>query len=111
MNSSYSQLPKHGPLEGGPFLELCEKDAADLGVAQGAQARVWNDRGSMVAPVRITERLRPGVVVVPWGWWAADHEGDGNPSGQVANSLTNDTLTDWGGGVAFSDTRVAISPA
>lgn len=110
LNSSYSQLPKHGPLEGGPFLELCEKDAADLGLAQGAQARVWNDRGAMVAPVRITERLRPGVVVVPWGWWAADHVGDGNTGGQVANSLTNDTLTDWGGGVAFSDTRVAISP-
>jgi anaerobic selenocysteine-containing dehydrogenase len=111
LNSSYSQLPKHGPLEGGPFLELCDKDAADLGLAQGAQARVWNDRGTMVAPVRITERLRPGVVVVPWGWWAADHVGDGNTGGQVANSLTNDTVTDWGGGVAYSDTRVAISPA
>ena len=111
LNSSYSHLPKHGPLEGGPFLELCDKDAADLGLAQGAQARVWNDRGAMVAPVRITERLRPGVVVVPWGWWAADHASEGNATGQVANSLTNDTLTDWGGGVAFSDTRVAISPA
>ncbi len=111
LNSSYSQLPKHGPLEGGPFLELGEKDAANLGLAHGAQARVWNDRGSMLAPVRITERLRPGVVVVPFGWWAADHVGDGNTGGQVANSLTNDTLTDWGGGVAFSDTRVAIAPA
>ena len=29
--------------------------------------------------------------------------------GPVANSLTNDTLTDWGGGVAFWDTRVAIA--
>ncbi len=35
LNSSYSQLPKHGPLEGGPFLELCDKDAADLGLAAG----------------------------------------------------------------------------
>jgi len=29
----------------------------------------------------------------------------------VANSLTNDTLTDWGGGVAFWDTQVALSPS
>jgi hypothetical protein len=29
----------------------------------------------------------------------------------VANSLTNDTLTDWGGGVAFSDTLVEVERA
>jgi hypothetical protein len=27
----------------------------------------------------------------------------------VANSLTNDTLTEWGGGVAFYDTLVEVS--
>ena len=105
MNSSYSHLPKHGPLEGGPFVELVAADAERLGLAEGALARVWNDRGSLELPVRIGARLRPGVVAIPWGWWGAQH-----PDGKVANSLTSDTLTDWGGGVAYSDTVVAVAP-
>jgi anaerobic selenocysteine-containing dehydrogenase len=109
LNSSYSHLPKHGPLEGSPFVELCATDAAQLGLAEGATARVWNHRGSLQVPVRISERVRAGVVAIPWGWWAAHHTAQ-HEGGQVANSLTSDTLTDWGGGVAFSDTMVAIAP-
>jgi hypothetical protein len=30
---------------------------------------------------------------------------------RIANSLTNDTLTEWGGGVADSDTLVQVAPA
>jgi anaerobic selenocysteine-containing dehydrogenase len=105
LNSSYSHLPKHGPLEGAPFVEVSTPDAHRLGVAEGQCVRVWNHRGSLELPVRISERVRPGVVAVPWGWWSSQH-----PDGKVANSLTNDTLTDWGGGVAFSDTTVAVAP-
>ena len=55
--------------------------------------------------MRISERMRPGVAAVPFGWWGDDHR-----DGRVANALTNDTLTEWGGGVAFSDTLVVITP-
>jgi anaerobic selenocysteine-containing dehydrogenase len=106
LNSGYSQLPKHGPAEGGPFVELDPADAANRGLADGDLARVWNDRASITVPVRVTDRVRPGVVAIPFGWWSAHH-----PDGKVANALTNDTLTDWGGGVAFSDTLVDIAPA
>ena len=106
LNSGYAQLPKHGPAEGGPFVELDPADAAARGLADGDLARVWNDRASVTVPVRVTDRVRPGVVAIPFGWWSAHH-----PDGRVANSLTNDTLTDWGGGVAFSDTLVDIAPA
>jgi anaerobic selenocysteine-containing dehydrogenase len=106
LNSSYSHLPKHGPLEGGPYVELCPADAERLGVADGDPVRVRNDRAEVVVPARITERLRERVVAIPFGWWSAAH-----PDGRVANSLTNDTLTDWGGGVAFSDTLVAVERA
>ena len=103
LNSSYSQLPKHGPAEGGPFVELDAVDAAARGLAEGDAARVFNDRASVEVPVKITERLRPGVASIPWGWWRDHH-----PDGKVANSLTNDTLTEWGGGVAYSDTLVQV---
>jgi anaerobic selenocysteine-containing dehydrogenase len=43
---------------------------------------------------------------LPFGWWRHHHGGSGS-----ANSLTNDALTDWGGGVAFHDTLVEVAPA
>lgn len=108
LNSSYSHLPKHGPLEPQPALELCAADAEQLGLADGDVARVWNRRAALDLPVRITNRVRPGVVAVPWGWWAQHHGGADAP---VANSLTSDAATDWGGGVAFWDTAVAVAAA
>ncbi len=65
-----------------------------------------NDRATLRLTARLTDRLRPGVVAIPFGWWRADHA-----DGHVANSLTNDTLTEWGGGVAYSDTLVEVVPA
>ena len=103
LNSGYADLPRHGPAEGGPFVELDAADAAARGLLDGQPARVWNDRASVEVPVRITQRLRPGVVAIPFGWWSRHH-----PDGKVANSLTNDTLTEWGGGVAYSDTLVQV---
>ncbi|MGF1665602.1 MAG: molybdopterin dinucleotide binding domain-containing protein, partial [Acidimicrobiia bacterium] len=104
LNSSYSHLPKHGPLEGAPYVELCAEDAAARGLAAGDTAEVWNDRAKLTLEVRISDRVRPGVVIVPFGWWSDHH---GQPA--TANSLTNDTATDWGGGVAYSDTLVQVA--
>ena len=109
LNSSYSHLPKHGPLEGHPVIELHPDDATALQVAEGRCVRVWNDRGSLEVPVKLSQRVRPGVVSIPWGWWSAQHAA-GIGTGQVANSLTNDAQTDWGGGVAYYDTMVALTP-
>jgi len=106
LNSGYADLPKHGAVEGGPFVELVAADADARGLEHGSLARVWNERASVEVPVKITDRLRPGVVAIPFGWWSRHH-----PDGRIANSLTNDTLTEWGGGVAYSDTLVQIEPA
>jgi anaerobic selenocysteine-containing dehydrogenase len=107
LNTSYTHLPKHGPAEGGrPFVELDPADAGARGVADGDTVRVRNDRATLTLTARVSERLRPGVVAVPFGWWA-DHHGE--PA--TANSLTNDALTDWGGGVAYNSTRVEVTPA
>ena len=103
LNSGYSDLPKHGPAEGGPFVELDAVDAEARGLVDGGTARVFNDRASLELPVRVTDRLRPGLASIPWGWWRNHH-----PDGHVANDLTNDTLTEWGGGVAYSDTLVQV---
>jgi anaerobic selenocysteine-containing dehydrogenase len=103
LNSGYSDLPKHGPAEGGPFIELDPADAGARGLVDGDTARVFNDRASLELPVKISRRVRPGLASIPWGWWRNHH-----PDGHVANDLTNDTLTEWGGGVAYSDTLVQV---
>lgn len=101
LNSSYSGA--HGALEGSPFVELHADDAAARGIAEGDEIEVVNDRCTLRLVARLGDTVRPGVVSVPWGWWAEHH-----PDGQTANALTNDEPTDWGGGVAFWDTRVEV---
>ena len=101
LNSSYSSPEHHGRLERGPYVELDPVDATARALADGDLVRVWNDRAALTMPVRLTGRVRPGVVAIPWGWWGDDAN---------ANALTNDTLTDWGGGVAFWDTLVEVAP-
>ena len=104
LNAGYSHLPGHGGRESGPFVEMCAHDATARGIVEGQSVHVFNDRASLEVPARITDRVRPGLVSIPWGWWSRHHF-----DGMVANSLTNDTLTEWGGGAAFSDTLVEIT--
>ena len=106
LNASYSHLPKHGPVEGEPLLHVSAEDASARGIAEGATVRVFNDRSSLELRATISTRVRPGLVSVPFGWWRDQHR-----DGKVANSLTNATLTAWGGGVAFHDTLVEVALA
>ena len=44
-------------------------DARKLGIKTGDIVEVWNDRGKVVVPAYVTERLMPGVVVIYEGAW------------------------------------------
>ena len=103
LNSSYAHLPNHGGREGEPFVELSEGDAVARLVSDGDLVEVFNERASLKLRARIGTTVRPGLVIVPFGWNTAAHA-----DGKSANALTNDTIVNWGGGVAFSDTRVEI---
>jgi predicted molibdopterin-dependent oxidoreductase YjgC len=50
------------PLRRGETLDLCQEDAARLGVSDGEVVRVSSRRGSVTVPARVTQRLRPGLV-------------------------------------------------
>ena len=51
-------------------------DAADRGLKDGDEVMVYNDRGSLAIPCRITARIMPGVVNIPQGaWWEPDKNG------------------------------------
>jgi len=44
-------------------------DAKKLGIKTGDVVEVWNERGSVVVPVYVTERCMPGVAVLHEGVW------------------------------------------
>jgi biotin/methionine sulfoxide reductase len=63
---AYSQASK---VRGREPLRLHPADAAARGLAEGDVARVFNDRGSCLAGVVISDALRPGVAQLSTGAW------------------------------------------
>ncbi len=104
LNTSYSDLPAHADLETKPHIELDLADAEVRGLTEGDTARVFNDRASLTLPVAITDRLRPGVVSVPWGYVDSAY---GDATGSV-NDLTNAADTEFGAGSNYGDTLVQV---
>lgn len=51
-------------------------DAEKRKVASGDLVNVFNNRGHMILPAKVTPRIMPGVVSVPQGaWWEPDKDG------------------------------------
>lgn len=104
LNSSYSGLPRHLAAEGEPLLDIHPADAEPRGISEGDGVRVFNDRGVVRMRARLGDRVRPGLVAMPSGWWASR-----SPGGTAANTLTADGLSDLGGGGDFHDTLVEVA--
>ncbi len=63
-------------------------DANPRGIADGDTIRVFNERGTIVATVRVSNRIMPGVVDVPQGAWYSPDE-NGVDVGGCVNTLTS----------------------
>ena len=51
-------------------------DAKKRDIKDGDEVKVYNDRGTMIIPCRVTNRILPGVVDIPQGgWWTPDKTG------------------------------------
>lgn len=85
-----------------PELQIHPDDAAARGIAEGAKVSIVNDRGVFGATARVTDGIRPGVVVAPSIWWNK-HAGGSN-----ANATTPSRLTDMGEGAVFFDNLVEV---
>ncbi len=78
-------------------LRLAPADAARLGIADGARARVTTRRGSAVAIVEISDTLQPGHASLPNGLGLSYPDADGRPQihGVAPNELTASEDRDW----------------
>ena len=87
-----------------PELEIARDDAALRGIEDGAQVRVFNDRGEFIATARVGDAVRPGVVIAPSIWWNKF-----SPNGSNANATCSSRLADFGGGATFFDNLVEVA--
>jgi anaerobic dimethyl sulfoxide reductase subunit A len=78
-------------------------DAAARDIHDGDLVHVWNERGELVIPARVTPRILPGVVDIPQGaWWKPDSNGVDH--GGCINVLTSHRWTP----LAFGSTQQTI---
>jgi anaerobic dimethyl sulfoxide reductase subunit A len=84
-------------------ISLNPVDATVRNINDGDPVRVFNDRGEMILPARITERIMPGVVDIPQGAWFNPDE-KGIDRGGSANVLTRDESSP--GGALTSNTSL-----
>jgi len=82
-------------------------DAQARGIQDGERVKVYNERGAMVLPCRVTNRILPGVVDIPQGaWWTPDEKGV-DRRGSV-NVLTSERWTPLAFGTAQHTTMVQV---
>ncbi|MFM0521355.1 molybdopterin oxidoreductase family protein [Caballeronia jiangsuensis] len=103
LNSSFVNIESLRAAEREPHLDIHPVDAEARGVLDGALVRIFNDRGSMQARARVTDRAREGVVVGLSIWWKKL-----SPDGCNANQVTSQALTDLGGSATFYDCLVEV---
>lgn len=72
-------------------------DAGARGLKDGDMALVWNDRGRMKIPVRVTDRIMAGVAAVSQGAWYRPDK-DGRDTGGSINVLTSQRPTPYAKG-------------
>ncbi|MGF6954307.1 molybdopterin-containing oxidoreductase family protein [Paraburkholderia youngii] len=106
LNSTFVNIESLRATEGEPHLDIHPADAHARGIGDGDQVRIFNDRGSMQARARVTDRAREGLVVGLSIWWKKLA-----PDGRNANQLTSQKLTDLGGSATFYDCLVEVERA
>jgi anaerobic selenocysteine-containing dehydrogenase len=106
LNSSFANIQSLRALAGDshePIVVLNPVDAAAKKVGAGDTARIFNERGSFLARVRVNKRARPGVAVAFSIFWHKD-----TLDGNNCNAVTSQALSDHGGSATFYDCLVQV---
>jgi anaerobic selenocysteine-containing dehydrogenase len=102
MNTIFANHPRLLKQAGAPRIVLHPHDAEARGLAAGRQAVVFNDRGSFVAGVEVSDVVRPGVVASTKGYWSK------LLGGANINATVDERDSDMGHGAVYHDNRVEV---
>jgi anaerobic selenocysteine-containing dehydrogenase len=106
LNSSYGDQPAQRRIAGEPTIILHPKDAADRGIADGAEVRVFNERGSFVVLAKISDEVAPGVACTYVGGWRKLSK-----ALATVSAVNPFEFADLGNAPTFSDTLVEVESA
>jgi anaerobic selenocysteine-containing dehydrogenase len=105
LNSTYGDQPAQQRVAGDPAVILHPADAAARGITDGAEVRVFNDRGSFVVSARISDEVAPGVALAYLGAWRKLSR-----ALATVGSVNPFQFADLGNAPTFSDTLVEVEP-
>ncbi|WP_321992448.1 DMSO/selenate family reductase complex A subunit [Marispirochaeta aestuarii] len=86
------------------------RDAEERGISDGGLVRVWNDRGTVEIPARVTGDIVQGVAAMPQGGWYLPDQ-NGVDRGSSINTLTRFKPTPLAKGNSQHTILVEISPS
>ena len=105
LNSTFNETPTSRARERRPEVMIHPADAAELGIADGAEVVLGNRRGEVRIHARHFDGVCRGVLIAESIW-----PNDAYPDGRGINTLTGaDSIAPYGG-AAFHDNRVWIRP-
>lgn len=105
LNSSFVNVDSLRAMQREPELEIHPDDAQARQIGDATMVKIFNDRGTLQARARVTDKARRGVVVGQSIWWRKLA-----PDGCNANQVTSQALTDLGGSATFYDCLVEVAP-
>ncbi len=79
----------------------------ERGISDGDSVRIYNDRGTIVMPCRVTGRSMPGVIDVPEGAWAISDSEGVDVNGSI-NVLTSERQTPLAAGTTQHTMMVQV---
>ncbi len=89
----FGRVSRAAKIQGREPVSIHPDDAARRGIIDGDLVRLFNDRGQCLAGAKVTNTVRPGVVVLATGaWWDPETPGGLDRHGN-ANVLTLDKGT------------------
>jgi len=103
-HTTYAASPFLRKREGEPCAILHPEEAARRGLSDGQRVRLFNDLGEVGLVLKVSDEVRPGVVLVP------GQRPDGEAVSGTVNMLCDMRRTDIGEGACYQSTFLEVAP-
>jgi len=85
------------------FATINPIDAEKLNISSDDKIKLFNELGEVVCKVKVSEKIRQGVISIPKGAWQKS-----SINGLTSTALCPSTISDVGGGACYNDARVDL---